>query len=106
MRCSLCKGRSQKSRALSRPGSAWLAGVREQRWMNWVRPSASQARPRFFQALAQLSFPLSTPTSPGANLPSSAGCFVAWRVARTLILQQPGCMTSASFLFLPGPFGL
>lgn len=63
MRCSLCKGRSQKSRALSRPGSAWLAGVREQRWMNWVRPSASQARPRFFQALAQLSFPLSTPTS-------------------------------------------
>lgn len=86
MRCSLCKGRSQKSRALSRPGSAWLAGVREQRWMNWVRPSPSQAWPRFFQALAQLSFPLDS------HLPRSKPSFPA-----VLAALWPGGSPEPSF---------
>lgn len=49
---------------MSRPGSAWLAGVRQERWLNRVRPSANQAWPGFFQALAQLRFPLSDPHLP------------------------------------------
>lgn len=84
MRCGLCKGRSQKSRALSRPGSAWLAGMRWQRWMNWVRPSAGQARPRFFQALAQLSFPLSD-----THLPRSRPSQQSWLLCGLEGCQNP-----------------
>ena len=46
------------------------------------------------------------PSVLGANLPSSVGRCVAWRVARALILHRPGSVTLASSLLLLGFWAL
>lgn len=104
-----CAEARPREAGLRKPGSAWRAGVRLERWLNWVRPSASQAWPLISWPWARLSFPslgLHLPSIPRSKPSQHVGHCEAWRAARTLTLHRPGYVTSASSLLLPGFSGL
>lgn len=72
-----CAEARAREAGLRRPGSAWRAGVRLERWLNWVRPSASQAWPLIFWPWARPSFP-----PLGLHLPSILRSKPSQRVGR------------------------
>lgn len=107
-KCSLCRGQGQRGWAKEARVSL-AAGVRLERWLNWVRPSAQPGLGPDLLALgpAELSpLGLCLPSILRSKPSQRVGRCEAWRAARTLTLHRPGCVTSASSLLLPGFSGL
>lgn len=107
-KCSLCRGQGQRGWAKEVRVSL-AAGVRLERWLNWVRPSAQPGLGPDLLALgpAELSpLGLCLPSILRSKPSQRVGRCEAWRAARTLTLHRPGCVTSASSLLLPGFSGL